>query len=210
MFPEDQKEKLASLFEEFHDLLSFAGTCQRNDAEEVARRANHWIRSYISMGCRVTPYAHLFVTHLPYSVKLFGGVSRLSGELVEAANDSVKKTHLRKTNHRSPKLTLQTQLRVELQEAQGKLEAHRNPVVRKRKQMAQHPWQGQGIKEREKRQRLQEEEERATVTAAQQPSYSNLSAKELRDMIHARSGEKTRKQNRIPLLDILNRIDSNS
>ena len=210
VFPENMKEKVASLFEEFHDLLSFAGTCQRKDAEEVARRAHHWIRSYIEMGCRVTPYAHLFATHLPYSIKLFGGISRLSGELVEAANDSVKQTHLRKTNHHSPKLTLQTQLRIELQEAQAKLDAHQNPTVRKRKPTAQHPWQGQGLKEREKRRRVEEEEERANATAAQQSPYSNLSEKELRDLIYARGGEKTRKQTRIPLLDILRRIDGDT
>ena len=209
VFPEEVKDRLASLFEEFNSLLSFVANCQRKDAEAVAQRANLWVRSYIEMGCRVTPYVHLFVTHLPYSVKLFGGMSRLSGELVEAANDSIKKTHLRKTDHRSPRLTLQTQLRIELQDAQAKLEAHLNPTTRKRKPAAQHPWQGQGLKEREKRKRMEEEEERATATAAQESPYSNLTEKELKDLIYARGGVKTRKQNRVALLDILTRIDSN-
>ena len=207
VFPEEIKEPLASLFDEFNNFLHFVANCGREDAELVAQKANKWVCSYISMGCRVTPYVHLFVTHLPFSVKLFGGMSRLSGELVEAANDSIKKTHLRKTDHRSPKLTLLTQLRIELQDAQARLEAHQNPTSRKRKPTAQHPWQGTGLKEREKRKRLEEEEERASATAAQQSPYANLSDAELKDLIYARGGEKTRKQKRVFLLDILKRMD---
>ena len=213
VFPEPMKDRLASLFEDFHNLLVFVGRCTRDDAAEVARRANLWVRTYLGMGYhgfRMTPYVHIFVTHLPHSVKLFGAVARLSGELVEKQNDSIKKTHMQKTNHRSPRLTLQTQLRIELQEAETKLEAHLNPVVRKRKQMAQHPWQGEGIKEREKRRRLQEEEERVAATVSQQSPNANLSLKELKDLIYARTGQKTRKQNQQNLIDILTRIDENS
>ena len=84
---------------------------------------------------------------------------------------------MKKTDHRSPTLTLQTQLRIKLQDAEAKLEVHLNPVVQKRKQTAQHPWQGEGIREREKRRRLQKEE-RAVVNLAQQSPYANLSVKE--------------------------------
>ena len=213
VFPEAMKDRLASLYEGFKDLLDFAGSCTSEDAEEVGRRANCWVQSYLAMGYhgfRMTPYIHLIATHLAYSVKLFGGIDKLSGELVEANNDSVKKTHMRKTDHRSPKLTLQTQLRIELQDAETKLEAHRNPVVRKRKQTEQDPWHASGIKEREKRRRMEEEEERLAVTAAQQCPYANLSVNELKELIFARTGKKTRKQSLQCLIDILKAIDSNA
>jgi len=64
-------------------------------------------------------------------------------------------------------------------DAEAKLEAHRNLVVRKRKLTAQHPWEGEGNKEREKR-RLEEEAERSAVNASQQCLYVALSEKELK------------------------------
>ena len=190
VFPDDVKGKLASLYEDFHDLLLFAGKCNTSDAQEVARKANVWAQAYASMGWSVTPYIHLIVTHLPHSVKLFGGLDKLSGETVEAANDAIKRTHMRKTDHRSPKLTLQTQLRIELQEMESRLEAHQNPVVQKRKQSAQHPWFGEGIKERVKMRRLQEEEERAAATAAVQSPYADLSVVQLRELIFQKKRRK--------------------
>ena len=77
-------------------------------------------------------------------------------------------------------------MKLELQDAQAKLDFHQNPVVGKRKQTAQHPWQGEGIKEREKRRRL-EEEERSAVDVAQQTPYEN----ELKKLIFARTERKT-------------------
>ena len=216
VFPDELKHRVASLYEDFKDLLEFAGKCTSAASEEVARQANCWVRSYLDMGAlgftgfRMTPYVHMISTHLAHSVKLFGGFDKLSGELVENNNDSVKKTHMQKTDHRSPKMTLQTQLRIELQEATAKLDAHENPVPRKRKQTAQHPWQGEGIKEREKRKRLEEEAERSAVNAAQQSPYSALTAEELKDLIFARTGRKTRKQNPQCLIDILTEIDNGS
>ena len=76
--------------------------------------------------------------------------------------------------------------------------------------LTQHPWQGEDIKEREKRRRLDEEAERSEVNAAQQSPYAALSANELKDLIFERTGRKTRKQNRQCLLDILTGIDNSS
>ena len=204
IFPEDIKGKLASLFEDFHALLSFAGKCTKSDAEEVARKANVWAQAYVSMGLTITPYVHMISVHLAHTVKLFGGVDKLSGEWVEAANDDIKRTHMRKTDRRTPKMTLQTQLRIELQEAETKLEAHLHGQKRKRK--VQNPGQGEEMKEREKKKRLEEEQERSAATRAIQSPYANLSVPELREVIFTKTGQRTRKQTKQGLIDILNSI----
>ena len=208
LFPEEQKGRLAALFTDFNELLAFAGKCKKTDAAEVARKADLWGKSYVSMGWSVTPYVHLVTVHLAHSVSLFGGLDKLSGEWVEAANDDMKKTHLRKTHHRSPKLTLQTQLRIELQAIESKLENHHAP--RKRKERPQNPQHGERMREWEKRRRIQEEEERDAATTAVQSPYESLSVDELKAVIFKKTGKKTRKQNRQSLLDILLRVDNES
>ena len=113
---DDDREPIATLFEGFVEILDLAGKCQRTAASEVATKTQAWIATYISLGWKITPYVHILHVHLPMSVMLHGGQDRFSGELVELKNDALKKTHLRRTNRRNPKLTLQTQLRLELQE----------------------------------------------------------------------------------------------
>ena len=79
VFPDELKDRIASLYENFKDLLDLAGKCTTEAAEEVAARANCWVQSYLDMGklgysgFRMVPYLHMIVTHLPHSVKLFGG-----------------------------------------------------------------------------------------------------------------------------------------
>ena len=209
VFPEQMKGRLATLYEDFHQLLSFMGKCEKKDAEEAARKASVWAQSFVGMGWRPTPYIHILTTHFPHTIKLFGGLDKLSGEWVEAANDQIKKTHMQKTDRRSPKLTLQTQLRIEFQEAEAKLEAKENgkPNARKRKLSVD---QTEKAKQREKKRREEEEEERVAATDAVQSPYINLSVKELRDAIHLKTGERTRKQNPESLRAILHRIDGDT
>ena len=148
----------------------------------------------------------MITTHLPHSISLFGGSDKHNGEWVEAQNDEVKKTHLQKTDHRSPKQTLQTQLRLEWQEAETKLEEH---AAGGKKRRAPCPGNAEGMKEIQKKRRVEEEEERVAATTALQSPYAALSAKELQGLIFAKTGKKTRKQNVQCLLDILHQFDSN-
>ena len=148
----------------------------------------------------------MITTHLPHSISLFGGNDKLSGEWVEAQNDEVKKTHLQKTDHRSPNQTLQTQLRLEWQEAETKLEEH---DAGGRKRRAPRPENAERMKEIQKKRRVEEEEERVAATTALQSPYANFTAKELRKIIFDKTGKKTRKQNLQCLLDILHQFDSN-
>ena len=143
--------------------------------------------------------------HVPYVVKLRGGLEKFSGESLEKKNDDVKKTHMRKTDHRSPKQTLQTQLRIEYQEADAKLEAH---LAGENKRKRSFPGRAEEVRERMKRRKELEEEERVAATAALQSPYANLSAKELREIIYLKTGKKTQKQKVQYLLDILHQIDS--
>ena len=101
VFPEEMKGRLAALYEDFHELLSIMGKCERKDAEEAARKACVWAQAFVGMGWKPTPYVHIITTHFPHTIKLFGGLDRFSGEWVEAANDQIKKTHMQKTDRLS-------------------------------------------------------------------------------------------------------------
>ena len=110
---EEEKEKLASLFDGLNDVLNFAASCSSTDADEFARRSTAWAILYMDMGCTVTPYLHILKFHFPMTIALFGSLGLLNGELVEKANDEMKRSHLRKTDRKHPKQTLQIQLRIE-------------------------------------------------------------------------------------------------
>ena len=116
-------------------------------AGAVAMRTRKWITIFVAMGMKVTPYAHLFHLYLPMSIELYGGIDRFSGELVEACNDDIKRTHLRRTNRKNPCLTLQTQLRIELQARKAEIRKLITPDTRKRKARLLHPWQAFGVRE---------------------------------------------------------------
>ena len=62
------------------------------------------------------------------------------------------------------------------------------------------------MKEREKKKRLEEEQERSAATRAIQSPYANLSVPELREVIFTKTGQRTRKQTKQGLIDILNSI----
>ena len=70
-----------------------------------------------------------------------------------------------------------------------------NPEISKRRKAA------------EKQRRENEAEERAAATAAQTSPYAELTSRELRDLIFAKTGEKTRKQNHQTLMDALTAIE---
>ena len=99
---------------------------------------------------------------------------------------------MQKTDRRSPKLTLQTQLR--LQEAEGKVETTQNFTSRKRKLNVD---QAGSAKQREKKKKMEEEEERVAATHAARSPYIDLSVRELRELVYLKTGERTRKQNRV-------------
>ena len=63
------------------------------------------------------------------------------------------------------------------------------------------------MKKHQQEKRLREDKEREEVTRSQQSPYDSLSIEELKDLIHRRSGEKTRKRNRDSLKAILVNLD---
>ena len=110
---EGKKVKFAELFEGFSNILEFVAACAPSDANAVADMTRDWARRYTKMKFSVTPYVHMVATHFPMSVKLFGGLNKLNGEWVEAANDSIKRLHLQRTARKCPKQTLMMQRRNE-------------------------------------------------------------------------------------------------
>ena len=207
LFNDSDKEKFAWLFEHLDSILKFAGKCARSDATEVANMAREWTLVYVGMGYEPTPYIHVFHMHLWKSVELYGPQDRFSGELVELANDSIKQTHHRRTDRKNPKLTLQTQLRIELQLRHAENERLEHMNKRKRKAGPLHPWQGEGVKSFLREKRAREEREREQVTMDQEGPYERLTLEELKEILFQRTGSKTRKKNREALIAILINID---
>ena len=197
---DERKELYATLFEEFRTTLAFAGKCRREDGPKVAEMTQAWIKRYLEMGFGMAPYLHLFHIHLPMSVALLGGQDRLSGELVELQNDSIKKTHLRKTNRKNPALTLRNQLRVEYHE---RIERLQRLSSDKRKSKSRHPDFGKRLREKEKENRDQEDERRREATLALRNQYCNLTDKDLKERIYRQTGRRTLKRGRDALLSIL-------
>ena len=154
-----------------------------------------WTQKYVTMGFRVKPYVHFFNIHLPMSVKILGPQDRFSGELVELKNDSVKKTHLRRTNRKDPAMTLRSQLRIEFHEMKDKEEKFLEERTKKRKAREQHPSVAEGNRLRQKEKRRSEDEERQRLTASQRP-YANHSIPELKEVIRTKTGKKTLKRSR--------------
>ena len=150
VFPPAHKDALADIFQSFGEILTTAGKCAKTDAPEVARRTNQWMGSYLELGERglkgfgkdqITPYLHIWHCHMPWSISLFGGLDKLSGEPVEKLNDSIKLTHLRRTNHRDEELTMKTQQRIELQQMLAEARnCQQSSAPRKKRHGAQHPW----------------------------------------------------------------------
>ena len=204
VLPENVKMKYAQLYEDLDATLSFAGTCNPEDADEVASRTRAWVKLFLELGLQMAPYIHDFHVHLPMSVKLFGGQDRLSGELVEKRNDCLKRTHLRKTNRKDPQMTLRTQLRIEHHERERQRKEFE--AGKKRKARTQHPSVGEGNRQREKERREKEDGERRQFTEEQSP-YLQLSIPELKELIRTKTGKRTQKRTREALLDILRSCD---
>ena len=148
IFAEAHKEPLAMLLEGFVHILSFAGKCSKTDAEALAAETNNWMTAFLDLGKQglrgfssrdVTPYLHWMHIHIPFSVSRFGGLDKLSGELLEAQNDEIKKTHLRRTHCKDARLTLRMEKRREFQAMEEELEAMNRPK-RRRKEGPIHPW----------------------------------------------------------------------
>ena len=109
VFSPENKEPLAKLIEDFVEILAIAGKRTRDDAERLALKTSSWLTSFLDLGKAglrgfsardVTPYMHWMHAHLPYSLSKFGGLDKLSGEMLEAKNKDVKQTHLRRTYFR--------------------------------------------------------------------------------------------------------------
>ena len=109
VFSESTKEPLAKLVEDFVEILAIAGKGKRSDAENLAVKTSSWLAAFLDLGKAglrgfsakdCTPYIHWMHAHLPHSLSQFGGLDKLSGELLEAQNNEIKMTHLRRTYFR--------------------------------------------------------------------------------------------------------------
>ena len=150
VFNPDHKEPLAQIMEQFQECLRIAGTCQKEDADLLATKTDAWLKSFLQLGNKglkgfaskdITPYCHWLHVHVPYTISLFGGLNKLSGELLEKQNDQIKLTHQRRTHCKDPKMTLQMEKRRELQQMIHEKE-QMNKQPRVRRQGPLHPWYG--------------------------------------------------------------------
>lgn len=207
IFDEGMKTKIADIFEEYSSIMSLVKYGKPSDAEEVSRRTRVWGLTYAALGFKFTPYLHLFTVHFAMSVKVFGGLGKLSGQWVEKRNSHVKRNHLQKTNHHNAKQSLLVELRMEHQEAEEQYKSSVLSQTKKRKATVLHPWQGVGVRELHKRRRQEEEEEREAVNVEQRSELQDLQPNQLREIIHARTGQRTRKQNHQSLLNIIHAME---
>ena len=148
VFDHSHKELLATLLEQFDGCLSLASGCTHEDAASLASKTHEWMNTFLKLGAMglthfqpkdVTPYCHWLNVHVPFAVSLFGGLSKLSGELLERQNDHIKQTFLRRTHHRDPKQTLQVEKRRELQLMMKEIDDAKKPR-RVKKDGCLHPW----------------------------------------------------------------------
>ena len=148
VFNNSHKEPLAAVLEKFEECLSLAAECTHEDAAALAFKTHEWINYFLKLGAMglqhfqpkdVTPYCHWLDVHVPFAVSLYGGLSKLSGELLERQNDHIKKTFMRRTHHRDPKQTLRVEKRRELQLMMKEIDNLQKPR-RTKKDGCLHPW----------------------------------------------------------------------
>ena len=89
-------------------VINYAEYCPANEADRLASMCRSWGLEFKSLGEaglrrfskeNFTPYSHILTAHVPYVVKLRGGLEKFSGESLEKKNDDVKKTFMRMTNN---------------------------------------------------------------------------------------------------------------
>ena len=89
-------------------VIKYAGHCPANDSDRLASMCRNWGLEFKSLGDaglrgfgqeNFTPYSHVLSAHVPFLVKLRGGLEKFSGESLEKKNDDVKKTFMRITNN---------------------------------------------------------------------------------------------------------------
>ena len=125
----------------YTSLLNAIRTGTSDDAESIQASATQWLGSVNSCGDaglrgfkkdRITPYGHLISTHAGVMVQKYGGIGDLSGQKLEAINDSWKIGYLRQTNcrdiHASIHIQKQREFALRAQAEQQHLEdAHKLP-----------------------------------------------------------------------------------
>ena len=102
---------------------------------------------------------------------------------MELKNDSIKKTHLRKTNRKNPLQTLQIQLRVEHHERNERLRRIQAERVRDKGPRRTNPTAGEKTRQRERENHRNEEEMRHQAILSLRSQYHHLSDKELKNEI---------------------------
>ena len=104
-------------------VIEYAAHCPANEADKLASMCRAWGLEFKSLGDaglrgfsaeNFTPYSHILSAHVPYVVKLRGGLEKFSGESLEKKNDDVKKTFMRVTNNYDLIGTMKTEKRREI------------------------------------------------------------------------------------------------
>ena len=148
VFSPVHKEPLAMVMQQLNECLELAANGQPEDAPTLAQMTNKWINSFLRLGDMglehfqkkdLTPYCHWFNVHVPYALSLYGGLSKLSGELVENQNDQIKRTFLQRCHHKDLKQTLLIEKRREHQMMMRELERSTKPQ-RAEKTGPKHTW----------------------------------------------------------------------
>ena len=148
VFAPQHQEPLAALVEKFVVILNLAGTGAKEDAKKLAAESNEWVKMFLNLGhlglkgfstSDITPYMHWMHIHLPFSLGIFGPLNKLNGELLEGANDDIKKTHQRRSHCKDPKQTLQMEKRRELQVMKAEVDKLEK-APRKVSTGPKHPW----------------------------------------------------------------------
>ena len=86
------------------DFADYYGTVsdfqlKADQAKEVFNKAKKWVPLFFSLGgirpgyekCRVTPYMHVMVYHIPYFIQEYGSIKRFTGQGVEKNKDDAKR-----------------------------------------------------------------------------------------------------------------------
>ena len=96
--------RLTRLFTEFKDIMEqisrvYVNNFNMKTKVELSTRLKKWLRDYIRMEPKITPYIHIFVYHIPDLIERHKNLNLFSMQGMEKSNHFAKINFFRQTNH---------------------------------------------------------------------------------------------------------------
>ena len=102
LFPDlPNNDKIQEIWTSFFGIYQQLQSNDQLNADQLQDDVDEWITLFLSIyqTKHVTPYMHIFRSHVPQFIKIYGTLSPFSQQGLEKLNDDITKDYFRSTNH---------------------------------------------------------------------------------------------------------------